>query len=492
MYPLRRRYASILNASKPPRIVFLSDLHLDFDDGTYQMDLDIQADLKSNFITRCKYIGKRTSILCIVGDVYNDYRQTLDLIMELEREGVFGFFVLGNHDYWSNGEKTMGEILQLFADATERNEYFRLLMTGRKYYVGDLCVIGDTGWTSFHNGIKRMSLKRPPSKMLGLPEFLQIKDFSLDEVLQYHNDWVSFANSVYETTADVLTLTHFPMVNFAKTHFDTWWSSKTSLKNDFGWCIYGHTHDIEGSYYNHVTQQRGYGDKCLYYSFGELVLRKMSPDFEMTVDMGMALLSVCYDDVNIVDNPTLISNGKLVSRERSIKTRGYRRCAANLWTMAELINNPIDYLSVVEDNLDGYLSNEYNDYVYGCEGLTPFNIQVIHSSIDVIRRNDLSDVRAFFIAVVVTGYVYNRAFHYLPRMRPLDDFDVIRFAAMYTVMKKHNIDVDSVYSIRSSKQKDERIEYEGVTITLPVINSTYGITKDEFLPYMQNVFKLEM
>lgn len=36
----------------------------------------------------------------------------LNFIEELEQNKIYGFFVLGNHDYWSNGQKTYMEIIQ--------------------------------------------------------------------------------------------------------------------------------------------------------------------------------------------------------------------------------------------------------------------------------------------------------------------------------------------------------------------------------------------
>jgi len=51
-------------------------------------------------------------IVCIVGDCYSNYKEMLNFIEELEQNKIYGFFVLGNHDYWSNGQKTYMEIIQ--------------------------------------------------------------------------------------------------------------------------------------------------------------------------------------------------------------------------------------------------------------------------------------------------------------------------------------------------------------------------------------------
>lgn len=135
---------------------------------------------------------------------------------------------MGNHDYWNDGTKNYEELIYIFEKETEEHEYFKLLTTGRKYYIGELCFIGDTGWTSFKMEEKKVNLNLNLFKRL--PEIVQIKDFSPKEVLSMHNKWIEYANTVLEQEKNVIMLTHFPMVCFAKEPKDCWWSSKTNLK----------------------------------------------------------------------------------------------------------------------------------------------------------------------------------------------------------------------------------------------------------------------
>ena len=49
------------------------------------------------------------------------------------------------------------EIRQFFKEKTNNFSYFRFLCTGKSYRVGELCFIGDTGWTSFKRDGKKVS-----------------------------------------------------------------------------------------------------------------------------------------------------------------------------------------------------------------------------------------------------------------------------------------------------------------------------------------------
>ena len=82
-------------------IYFISDIHIDYQpNGVSVNNNKLYFDKE---ILRIKSDG----IVILAGDFYDDYRKTLNLVKELEKLEVNGFFVLGNHDYWSHGEKLM-------------------------------------------------------------------------------------------------------------------------------------------------------------------------------------------------------------------------------------------------------------------------------------------------------------------------------------------------------------------------------------------------
>ena len=224
------------NVSVVSTIVFISDLHFDY--MNKKSCIECAEEIKNTFISYIKEKYSR-SIVCIGGDCFDDWQKALTFIQELEQERINGFIVLGNHDYWNDGTKTYKELLHIFAAETKENKYFRLLMTGRKYYIGDVCFIGDTGWTSFILNKRHVNL----SQFMELPEATLVKDFSPKEIVSMHNCWIKFANSILEQEKKVIILTHYPMVCYAKEPKDTWWSSKTKLiESKKCWKIFGHTH----------------------------------------------------------------------------------------------------------------------------------------------------------------------------------------------------------------------------------------------------------
>ncbi len=56
---------------------------------------------------------------------------------------------------------------------TNHFSYFRFLCTGKSYKVGELCFIGDTGWTSFKRDRKEVNKQ----EFNRLPENVFVKDF---------------------------------------------------------------------------------------------------------------------------------------------------------------------------------------------------------------------------------------------------------------------------------------------------------------------------
>lgn len=205
-------------------IVFISDLHFDFTNNEYHPESAER--MKEEFLAFVKE-QCRNCLLCLAGDYFNDYRKTLAFIQEMESHRIRGFCVLGNHDYWNQGQKGYQELIALFETETRGNQYFRLLIMGRKYYFEDVCVIGDTGWTSFR---RRAGGDISFDRFMELPEADEVKGFYPGQLKAFHRDWVEFANAAVSSEEKVLIITHFPMFDFTREDADCWWSSLTDLK----------------------------------------------------------------------------------------------------------------------------------------------------------------------------------------------------------------------------------------------------------------------
>lgn len=444
-------------------IVFISDLHFDFTKRKFKARA--ASRMKDDFITFIKQ-WYSNSVLCLAGDFFNSYKKTLSFVKELEKKQVVGFFVLGNHDYWNDGTKSHQDIIELFSEETQDNQYFKFLVTGRKYYYNDICVIGDTGWTSFRRGKRQVTLKQ----FLGLPDVQKVKDFSPKKVIALHNEWVFFANDVLNNEEKVLIVTHFPMIDITSEDIDCWWSSTTALKGDNSWRIFGHTHKSEQQY-NNVSSQRGYNNfdtetlerigikQYSFYSFKKL---------EKFEEQHSIIASNSFEAISKFHSPVVVSDAKnelvLVS---SIKRNGYKRCAANKYNFSVLANTPEVYLETVKDITNGYLRDTYIGYTLSGR-LSGQVLEAIYHSISIIESGDFSDIRAFMTAVVITGYVFNRMPLSIEGMRPLNDYDVVRFWLMLLTIKQYGISIGVVNTVRSDKKK--LITFCNVDLYLPAVN----------------------
>ena len=108
-----------------------------------------------------------------------------------------------------------------------------------KHYFGDICVIGDTGWTSFRSHGRLVDLS---NFKYSLPDSLLVKEFSPKNIIKMHKKWIRFANKVLKEETKVLMITHFPMTDFTEEDRDCWWSSTTDLIEKDSWRIFGHTY----------------------------------------------------------------------------------------------------------------------------------------------------------------------------------------------------------------------------------------------------------
>lgn len=445
-------------------IVFISDLHFDFTAGKYKPS--DAAKRQTDFIAHVNEQYKNC-ILCLAGDFYNDYKKTLSFVKELEKNKITGFFVLGNHDFWSNGTKSYDDILRLFSMETSHHNHFRLLISGAKYYVDDLCVIGDTGWTSFRRKNRGVLMGR----FMGLPDAKNVKNFKPKAIRSMHMNWISYANTILKSEQKVLIVTHFPMTDFTEKAMDCWWSSQTELlRSENYWSMFGHTHRTGQKENNHISAQQGYHNYSTdvlersgvksYNSQSFGFLEKVNTSKELA-HSNIEALSRYYSPLTLTD----ITEDMALAT--SIKRRGFKRCAANKVNFSELATTPEHYVAKVKKIFDGYFGYTYIGYTY-LERLSKNVVDAVFASIAILENPDFTRIREFITAAVVTGYVYNYMPAGIERMRPIDDYDIIRFYLMFLTMKKYDIGVDSVYSVR--KHSKSFIHFGNIEVYLPEVN----------------------
>lgn len=463
-------------------IVFISDLHFGITKKKFKAKAAVQ--MKDEFI---KFVKDQfdDSIICLAGDFFNDYRITLAFVKELEQNKIFGFFVLGNHDFWNNGRKSYNEIISIFDAETEANQYFRFLTTDKKYYINDICFIGDTGWTSFRRKKQRVGLQQ----FTRLPDAKEVKGFSPKEIIDMHDKWVAFANSVLRKENKVLMLTHFPMTDFTKEDYDCWWSSQTNIKGENCWRIFGHTHSSKQQKNNNVSSQRGYNNKDMislktnnYKQYSLFDFGKLE---KVIYQSGITVRS--YDIISKYYSTNLVTDTNAESSLISaINGRGYKRCAANKKALAHLADSPKEYINEVKQITEWYLKDTYMGYTlkdsFVSNSISKNVIELINSSISILENGNTTDIRAFITAAVITGYVYNEMPFLIETMRPLDSYDIIRFWLMFLTIKQYGVDIDSIESV--CRHKKSNIEFNNVNIYLPVVNG-YSLTINEVQELMK-------
>ena len=440
-------------------IVFISDLHFDFIDGKYNDDK--APDREKSFIKMVSS-NHKGDIICLAGDFYNDFRKVLEFVKKLEEKEINGFFVLGNHDFWNNGTFGHEELIRMFDEETNGHIHFRFLKTGKKYYIGDLCFIGDTGWTSFkgENGYADID-----NAFFNLPDVKAVMGFNPKEIQRFHRDWIKFANGVLRSEKRVIVMTHFPMINFAQEERDLWWSSETELvDSDNSWRIFGHTHHRMGfgKSDNNISSQRGYGysekRKISESDLGYLV--KLASSQELATSDYEAIAK--FYTPKVVKDP--VKERALVC---DVEKRGYRRAAANKHNLAALASDPKKYLKRVKETLRSYERNEYIGYALS-KVLSPSVMSSVSASIALLESGYTGNIRAFMTAAIITGYVWNQMPGLISEMRPLDDYDVMRFYMLLTAMKEHDINMESIKTIRAYKK--DRLQFNNMNIPLPAVN----------------------
>ena len=492
---------------KPKSIVFISDLHFDFTKGKPNDDASKQ--IEDDFINYVKR-NYQDHVLCLAGDYYDDYRKTMAFVKRLEKNEVTGFFVLGNHDFWNDRTMSYSEIIDLFVKETQNHHYFKFLTTGTKYYFGDICVIGDTGWTSFRSHGRLVDLS---NFKYSLPDSLLVKEFSPKNIIKMHKKWIRFANKVLKEETKVLMITHFPMTDFTEEDRDCWWSSTTDLIEKDSWRIFGHTHIKKQQHFNNISSQRGYSNRQIgdfkqisedNYHFllsYENYLNEFKGDSDLKreycvkqytdsdfselkplFNFNSSITTYGFQNIKNFYNPTLISKYEPDLNEISlIKSRGYKRCAANKHNFAALAECATTYLEKVKDIMNGYMKNSYIGYTYS-ERVSYRVAEAVYHSIKIIEEGNISDVRSYMTAAVITGYVYNHMVNEIEDMRPLDDYDIIRFWLMFLTIQHFEINAYGIKNVIGQQKK--KIVFQNVEIYLPAINDL-SLEVDEVLLYLQ-------
>lgn len=468
-----RKESGLVDYRGPLQIYFVSDLHFDYTNRKY--DPNSEDKNLQRFLLKVKAECSGNYLLILAGDFYDDYRKTLNLVKLMEQLRIPGFFVLGNHDYWTwdgLGTRTHRETLLLFDRETSHHEYFKFLTTGKVYHEQGLTIIGDTGWTSFQQ-ITGPEISKAELNRLPKVEAHRVADFSHTDIFALHKDWVTFANKVYASNQDVLTVTHFPMVTLkGKGEQDFWWSSCTKIKNTDGWFISGHTHRSIWKHKNHISRQLGYADKDFDFGVLHQAVKHTSPE---TYPVLINTILTDFYDFNVH------------VEESEVSKRGYKRASANLRHMKSVIYELDTYLSYIEEALEGYSVATYGGLTY-TDLISAEYVYAVTLAVEVLRKRDMSDIRVYMLAIILTGYVASDEWMMLPSMRKLDDVDVLRMTLVFMTVGYFQLPSSDVYAIRKSGRKKDFIEYMGVQIYLPALNEAkYVMPVDQVLEAVQKM-----
>ena len=474
-----------LGIIKPPkRLVYISDLHFDraapdmkaltgkeANAGAALLCRQIEYEEDDSFLDQeaafIQFVREHfaNDILFLAGDYYTDYRRTLAFIRRLEDARVESYFVLGNHDFSSNDQIGLDRIISLFEAATSSHQYCRFLNTGKKYYYEDICIIGDTGW----------NLSCP----IG-PE--SIRHFSGSLLERQSKRWIKFASGVLAQEKKVLMVTHFPQAvssqqNMPWRCFD-WENSKLLFNTEHGWQIFGHTHQRGAfQFHNNICAQRGYKRKTAksryrlrpgwnsdLSDFGILereVTRSADEPFHEI--LAFHHLSPYYSTALVQDLE------KEPEAVKEITSRGFKRTghADNKRAIAALLSDKQAYLDCVKEGLNGVERSEYMGYVLA-KSVPESVVNAVNASIDILENGDPRNVKPFMTAVVITGYVYNGCIQFLQQMRPLDDYDIMRWYLLFATIQKYDLEPMEIATVR--KNSKEQIYFQNVPISLPKVN----------------------
>lgn len=93
-------------------------------------------------------------------------------------------------------------------------------------------------------------------------------------------------------------------------------------------------------------------------------------------------------------------------------------------------------------------------------------------------------------AAIITGYVYNGQIMEIENMRKLNDYDIIRFYLMLLTIKKYQLGIEDVTTIKRVETKS--FIYANVEICIPKINNKYSLTLEEAMSALNKDLHLKI
>lgn len=391
--------------------------------------------------------------------------------------------------------------------------YAHFLHTGAIFHYCGFTIIGDTGFTNFEyhvDGIRyaktgRLVKQKHIAKKEhfmkednGIPDISQIKSWDINDIRKKHKDWIDFANLVIETNDHTIVVTHFPM-SFdppkpfnppkSKKAFSTWWTSNANLKiTDENWYIFGHTYK-PWEYHNGtvLARQSGYKRKSTFYEihddwFGKLHFYSGGSELSSP---SHALAK--FQDFNIVRDPK-----KEVSLVNQIRKIGYKRIgiAENKKVISAYMNNPSRFIQDVRKKIKKK-SKMVNGYVDDKAYSINQNRKAVTASLKILENGyDQNNPFEFITALIVSGYAYSNMISFLDSMRPVNGYDVARYAMFFVTLQYYSeeIDLNEIESVRRSNENNSYITIANVNLWLPKVND-YELPIENILPF-QDEFNL--
>lgn len=499
----------MINMAYEPDIYILSDLHFDTPKKPeYQYtSAEVKANVKAvyNLLNQ----NKRDKIFILAGDFFNDLDTTLDFFDLLEQSQITSFVVLGNHDYWtySSQKRTLEKSIEKAKQSTADNTYCRLLITGRKYTVGKLTFIGDSGFSNLHyleyNEKTHTLIQTATTAQLAkiTADSEHIKDFNAETVRRLNREWVEFARKAIANAGkndSLIVVTHWLIDQEADSLSKAWWSSDAKLPRtikytklrDFQrrekfWLVNGHTH-TNAHLGNLIAVQAGYKNTKWFQELSLSQFGRLTP-----VDRAYGLIDTNHALADKVDYSLVKVNDADSLLVKKTQLVGYRRAGnfGNKKVMIAYLDDSENYLKIVKKEMRKIL-NRYSGHAGYVDLLAPQLYQAkiaVNQGVQVLAKGYQNNPFEFFTALVVTGYAYNHKTYLLGEMRKVTIYDVLRQAMVYqTLMEISELDVRNIESVRGLQGKKNTIKVGDLAVKIPVINGKH-LTVEKFQPLVENI-----
>lgn len=505
---------AIQKDAKQKDIWYISDLHFDVLDLENVQEEDHISKLQKARLREKNFLDfvskrKKEKIFILAGDFWENFNYTIDFFKKLEQLEIESYLVLGNHDYWNGGKYTYEEIEQKVIRETKNNLFAHFLYTGTIFHYGGFAIIGDTGFTNFeyctdeirdaktgqlikHKRIAKREFFLDNDLDKEVPDISMVKSWDINSIRKRHGNWIDFANRVFEANDHTIVVTHFPMsfnppvpIDPAESEkaFSTWWTSETNLKiSDKNWYIFGHTHK-PWEYHNGtvLARQSGYKRKSTFSNitddwFGKLHFYSDGSELSSPTNTLAK-----FQNFSVVKDPK-----KEASLVKKIQRNGYRRAgnADNKRVISDYINNPSRYIKNVKRNIKNE-SKVINGYVDDRAYSINQNRKAVEDSLKILEEGyEQSSPFEFFTALIVSGYAYSNMISFLDYMRPVNGYDVARYAMLFITLEYYSekVDLNNIESVRRSNKKKSYVTIGNVALWLPSING-YELPLENYLPF---------